>query len=96
MKIWKYIKDKQDLKLYKKEQWWCEKCNSLWYSGRVWLYEVLEMTDPMEALILKNASRTQLEIQAIWDWMVPIKEDALLKVVMWETSLEEVLAVLWH
>jgi hypothetical protein len=26
--------------------------------------------------------------------MVPIKEDALLKVVLWETSLEEVLSVL--
>lgn len=95
-KIWKYIKDKDDLKLYKPNQGWCEKCNSVWYSGRIWLYEILEMTDSMEALILKNASRTQLEIQAIWDWMVPIKEDALLKVVMWDTSLEEILAVLGH
>lgn len=95
-KIWKYIKDKDDIKLYKPNQGWCEKCNSVWYSGRIWLYEILEMTDSMEALILKNASRTQLEIQAIWDWMVPIKEDALLKVVMWDTSLEEILAVLGH
>ncbi len=95
-KVGKYIKDKDNLKLYKPKQWWCKNCNSIWYSSRIWLYEVLEMTDSMENLILNNASRTQLEIQAIGDWMVTIKEDALLKVVMWETSIEEVLAVLGH
>ncbi len=95
-KVWKYIKKKENLKLYKVNENWCSKCNHRWYSGRIWLYEILEMTDKMEALILKNASRTQLEIQAIWDWMVPIKEDAILKVVLWETSLEEILAVLGH
>ena len=95
-KVWKYIKNKDDLKLYKAKVDWCEKCNNKWYSGRIWLYEILEITDKLEELILKNASRTQLEIQAIWDWMVPIKQDALLKVVLWETSLEEILAVLGH
>jgi len=95
-KVWKYIKNKENLNLYKAKIDWCSKCNNKWYSGRLWLYEVLEMTDNMESLILKNASRTQLEIQAIWDWMVTIKQDALLKVVLWETSLEEILAVLGH
>ncbi len=95
-KVWRYIKNKKDLKLYKAHEWWCNKCNHSWYKWRVWLYEVLEMTDKIEELILKNASRIQIEIQAIWDWMVPIKEDWLLKVVLWETSLEEVLAVLWN
>jgi hypothetical protein len=28
--------------------------------------------------------------------MIPIKEDALLKVVLWDTSLEEVISVLWN
>jgi len=95
-KVWKYIRNKDSIKLYKAKVDWCSKCNHKWFSWRVWLYEVLEMTDKMEALILKNASRTQLEIQAIWDWMVPIKQDWLLKVVLWETSLEEILAVLGH
>ena len=95
-KVWKYIKNKENLNLYKAKIDWCSKCNHKWYLGRIWLYEVLEITDKMENLILQNASRTQLEIQAIWDWMVPIKEDAILKVVLWETSLEEVLAVLGH
>ena len=46
-------------------------------------------------MILNNASRLQLEIQAVWDWMVPIRDDGLLKAVLWETSLEEILSVLW-
>lgn len=94
-KVWKYIKNKEDIFLYKAQDWWCKDCNHTWYNWRVWLYEVLEITDKMEALVLKNASRLQLEIQAIWDWMVPIKDDALLKVILWETSLEEILSVLW-
>jgi type IV pilus assembly protein PilB len=94
-KIWRYIKNKEELNLYKAHEWWCTKCNHTWYSGRIWLYEVLEMTDKLEALLLKNASRLQLEIQAVWDGMVPIKEDALLKVVLWDTSFDEILSVLW-
>lgn len=93
-KVWKYIKDKEHLKLFKAKEEWCKLCNNTWYKWRLWLYEVLEMTDQLEALMLKNASRTQLEIQAIWDWMVPIKEDWLLKVILWETSIEELLSVL--
>jgi type IV pilus assembly protein PilB len=93
-KVWKYIKNKESLTLYKANPDGCDKCNHTWYDWRVWLYEVLEMTDKLEALMLKNASRLQLEIQAIWDWMVPIKEDGLLKVVLWETSIEEILSVL--
>ena len=94
--IWKYIKNKKDLFLYKPSEWWCEKCNGIWYKGRIGFYEILEVTEWLEKLILQNASRTQLEIQAIWDWMVTIKEDALLKAVLWETSLEEILSVLGH
>lgn len=93
-KVWKYMKDREDLTLYKANDIWCDMCNHKWYNWRVWLYEVLEMTDKLEVLMLKNASRLQLEIQAIWDGMIPIKEDWLLKAVLWETSIEEILSVL--
>lgn len=95
-KVWKYIKAKDDLVLYKVSEEWCDKCNHTWYKWRIWFYELLEMTDKMEELVLKQANKTQIEIQAIWDWMVTIREDALIKVVLWETSMEEVLAVLWN
>ena len=93
-RVGRYIRDKDGLNLFKPAEWWCEKCNHTWFSGRIGLYEVLEMTEKLENLMLKNASRVQLEIQAVWDGMIPIKDDALLKVVLWETSLDEILSVL--
>lgn len=92
-KVGKYIKNKDEITIYKANEEGCEHCNHTGYKGRLGIYEVLEMNEKMEALLLKNASRTQLEIQAIWDGMVTIKEDAFLKVIMWDTSLEEVLSV---
>lgn len=92
--IWKYMKDKENIELYKSKEWWCEYCNYTWYKWRTWFYEVLEMTEWLEKLILNNSSRIQLEIQAIWDGMVPIKQDWLIKVLLWETSIEELLSVL--
>jgi type II secretory ATPase GspE/PulE/Tfp pilus assembly ATPase PilB-like protein len=52
------------------------------------------MTEWLEKLVLQGASKTQLEIQAIGDGMINIKDDAFLKVALWEISLEEVLQVL--
>lgn len=94
-KVGKYLKNKNDIKLYKADNDGCPFCNHTGYKGRIGFFEVLEISDKMEELILKWASKTQLEIQAIGDGMVPIKEDALLKVILWDTSLEEMISVLW-
>ncbi len=94
-RVWRYIKDKENLKIYSAKEWWCEKCNNTWYKWRLWVYEILEMNEKIEDLLIKNASRTQIEIQAIWDGMVPILDDWLLKVVLWDTSINEVLSTLW-
>lgn len=94
-RIAKYISNKDDLVFYRANESGCDKCWHKWYKWRTWLYEILEMTEWLEKLILSWASKTQLEIQAVWDWMVTIKDDALIKVVLWEVSLEEVFNVLW-
>ncbi|MDD2907089.1 MAG: GspE/PulE family protein [Candidatus Gracilibacteria bacterium] len=93
-KVGKYIKNKEELILFQANEAGCDKCNHTGYNGRIGLYEILEITDKLEALILNNASRLQLEIQAVGDGMVPIKDDGLLKVILGETSLEELLSVL--
>lgn len=93
-RIGKYVSNSEDIVFYKASENGCEKCGWKWYKWRTWLYEILEMTSWLEKLILSWASKTQLEIQAIWDWMVTIKDDALIKVVLWEISLEEVFNVL--
>jgi type IV pilus assembly protein PilB len=88
------MKNKDEVFLYRAKEWGCEKCNNTGYLWRIWLFEILEITDKLEALILNNASRLQLEIEAIWEWMVTIRDDWYLKVLMGETSLEELLSVL--
>ncbi len=93
-KVGKYIKNKDELYLYNPKEWGCNYCNHTGYKWRLWVYEVLEMNEKIENLLLQNASRTQLEIQAIGDGMITIKEDAFFKVVMWDTSIEEILSVL--
>ncbi len=95
-KVGKFMKNKEEIFLYTAKDWGCAYCNHTGYKWRLWIYEVLEMNEKIEQLLLQNASRTQLEIQAIWDGMVTIKEDAFLKVVMGDTSVEEVLSVLWN
>lgn len=93
-RIWKYISNPEEMFFYKANEAWCEKCSWKWYKWRTWLFEILEMTEWLEKLILSWASKTQLEIQAIWDWMVPIKDDSLIKVILGEISIEEVFSVL--
>ncbi|MCK9273129.1 GspE/PulE family protein [Candidatus Gracilibacteria bacterium] len=93
-RIGKYINPNEELFFYKVNETGCEKCNHKGYKGRTGIYEILEMTDGLEKLILAGASNTQLEIQAIGDGMVNIKDDALLKVALGEISLEEVFNIL--
>lgn len=93
-KVGKYLKDKENISLYKASPEWCDSCHHTGYSGRIGFFEILEISEKMEELILKWGSRTQLEIQAIGDGMIPIKEDGLLKVILWDTSLEEMISVL--
>ena len=52
------------------------------------------MTENLEKMVLAKASKNQLEIQAIGDGMVSMGDDALLKAILGEVSLEEVLQVL--
>ena len=93
-RVGKYMSDKENLTLYKAHPDGCEKCNHKGYKGRTGFFEILEMTEGIEKLVLSKASKTQIEIQAVGDGMVQIKDDALIKAVLGEVSLEEVLQVL--
>lgn len=93
-RIGKYVNEPDKLVFYHALETGCEKCNYKGHKGRTGFFEILEMTEGIEKMILAHASKTQLEIQAIGDGMVPIKDDALIKVVLGEVSLEEVLQVL--
>lgn len=93
-RIGKYVNEPDELVFYRAMEGGCEKCGHKGHKGRTGFFEILEMTEGIEKMILAHASKTQLEIQAIGDGMVTIKDDALIKLVLGEVSLEEVLQVL--
>lgn len=80
--------------LYRANPEGCEHCRGKGHKGRTGFFEVLEMTENLEKMVLAKASKNQLEIQAIGDGMVSMGDDALLKAILGEVSLEEVLQVL--
>jgi type IV pilus assembly protein PilB len=72
---------------------WCERCDNNWYKWRVWLYEVLEISDWVKEMILSWESAFNINRQAIKDWMISLEQDWIIKALNWHTSLEEVYSV---
>lgn len=93
-RIGRYVTDKENFMLYRANPTGCEKCGGKGHKGRTGFFEVLEMTENLEKMVLAKASKNQLEVQAIGDGMVSMGDDALLKAILGEVSLEEVLQVL--
>jgi len=64
------------------------------YSGRVGIYEVLEVTETIKDLIVKQATSDQIHTQAKKEGMITMIEDGFVKAAQGMTSLEEVLRVI--
>ncbi len=87
----KEIKIEKDLYIYEPKG--CKRCNNLGYSGRIGIFEILEMTKNLEKIILKEPSEATIREEADRQGMVTMKQDGMLKVLEGVTSLEEVLRV---
>ena len=74
----------------------CPQCNGLGYRDRVAIVEQLIMNKELEALLSSSSQVTadQLEEVAVKSGMVTLLQDALIKVLRGETTLEEVEHVL--
>ncbi len=70
----------------------CDRCHA-GYRGRVGMYEVLEITPSLQALITANATSDALEDAAKKQGMVTMLEDGVMKVAQGITSVEEILRV---
>ncbi len=71
----------------------CKKCGGQGYSGRVGIFEILEMTDELANIIIKDYSEEKIEQEAIRQGMITMRQDALLKTLRGITSYEEVLRI---
>jgi len=72
----------------------CDVCHHLGYQGRVGIYEVLENTEAIQALILKeNTSMAEFKKIAVSQGMITMLQDGLLKALQGLTDVEEVFRV---
>lgn len=71
----------------------CAACNNTGYKGRMGIYELLRITDPIRELIIKRVSSNVLFEQAKKEGIVTLFEDGLLKVATGVTTYEELCRV---
>ncbi|MDT8399092.1 MAG: GspE/PulE family protein [Pseudomonadales bacterium] len=71
----------------------CERCGGTGYRGRVGLYELLTMSDPIRHLITSGEDANVIRQQAIREGMRTLREDALEKLGQGLTTPEEVVRV---
>jgi type IV pilus assembly protein PilB len=71
----------------------CAKCNNLGYRGRVGIYEILQVTDEIQELIMKQASMVEFKNTAVKQGMLTMLQDGLLKALEGMTDVEEVFRV---
>jgi type IV pilus assembly protein PilB len=60
------------------------------YKGRVGLYEVMEVTEEIQNLIVKRATSGEIQRAAVSQGMIPMRQDGYLKALTGLTTLEEV------
>ncbi len=68
----------------------CDKCNGNWYVWRIWLIETFEITDDIKTMIIDQASTLMMYSKARETWYLTMKEDGILKMLDWITTLEEI------
>lgn len=60
------------------------------FKGRVGLYEVMEITDEIQQLIVKHATSSQIQRVGVAQGMIPMHEDGMFKALKGLTTIEEV------
>ncbi|MGO9321723.1 MAG: GspE/PulE family protein [Solirubrobacteraceae bacterium] len=68
----------------------CSRCSSSGYRGRLALYEVMSVSEPIRALILERASVDDMVAVALGEGMQRLRDDGLQKVREGLTSIAEV------
>jgi len=80
----------QDATIYRASG--CEACNQLGYAGRTGIYELIEINETLAQMIHDGAGEIEMEAQA--RRRTPsLRQDGMRKVLLGETSLDEVLRV---
>ena len=69
----------------------CKTCNGTGYKGRIGMYEVMEVGEDIQELILVGASAQEIRRKAIEEGMFTLRRSGLEKLKSGDTTLDEVL-----
>jgi type IV pilus assembly protein PilB len=69
----------------------CRTCNNTGYKGRIGLYEVMDISDDIQELILVGASAREIKRKAVEEGMLSLRQSGLAKIKSGLTTLDEVL-----
>ncbi len=84
--------DFNDLNIWKKKG--CRECEQRGFSGRIGVFEVLDMTEPLSEIVIGgNLNEFKISEEAERQKMVTMRQDAFLKVLKGETTIKEALSV---
>lgn len=68
----------------------CDECSHTGYRGRMGIYELLEVNDEINELILERATTDEIQDAAVRAGMVTMRQDGWMKICMGLTTLDEV------
>ncbi|MBW2523484.1 MAG: type II/IV secretion system protein [Deltaproteobacteria bacterium] len=71
----------------------CVECRQTGYFGRTAIYEMFELDDAIKALVMQRADAAQVKAEARRQGMLTLREGAVRKMQLGQTSYEEVMAV---
>lgn len=69
----------------------CKECQGKGFSGRISIFEVLEMTKELGEIIMKEPTEAKIGEEARRQGMITMRQDGILKVLKGITTIEEVL-----
>ena len=69
----------------------CKTCNGTGYKGRIGMYEVMEIGEDIQELILVGASAREIRRKAVEQGMLTLRQSGLAKIKTGLTTLDEVL-----
>ena len=87
----KTMKASQPLYIWQKTG--CKKCNQAGYSGRIGIFEVLEMTNKLAEITSETPSEANIQKEVFAQGMITMKQDGIIKVLKGITTIEEILRV---
>lgn len=71
----------------------CDRCNGTGYSGRIGIFEVLNVSDKISRMVMENVTDADIKNAAVEEGMITMVQDGYLKALEGITTIEEVLRV---